>query len=86
MQLAQKHATVFVQAYKTAKRGLTGDTQRCYYVATVRHATVFNRNRQTGETEDMPKIKRLINRLVKWLTAHGISPAEIADCIEYITR
>ena len=32
----------------------------------------------------MPKIKRLINRLVKWLTAHGISPAEIADCIEYI--
>ena len=34
----------------------------------------------------MQKIKRLINRLVKWLTAHGISPAEIADCIEYITR
>lgn len=34
----------------------------------------------------MAKIKRLINRLVKWLASHGISPADIADCIEYITR
>lgn len=34
----------------------------------------------------MARIKRLINRLVKWLTNHGISPTDNADCIEYITR
>lgn len=32
------------------------------------------------------KIKRLINRLVHWLTAHGLSGDDIAECIEYITK
>ena len=34
----------------------------------------------------MPKIKRLINRLVAWLKAHGISDELITDCIDYITK
>lgn len=32
------------------------------------------------------KMKRLINRLVKWLKAHGIKPEDIAECIDYITQ
>ena len=32
------------------------------------------------------KIKRLINRLVQWLKAHGITADQIADCIDYITK
>lgn len=32
------------------------------------------------------KIKRLINRLIQWMKAHGISAAQIADCIDYITK
>jgi len=79
-----------VQAYKAAKKCKKGLDRR--------HATVLlwghgeTRNSVTPKTDRrekrriMQKIKRLINRLVKWLEAHGISPAEIADCIEYITR
>lgn len=32
------------------------------------------------------KIKRLINRLIQWLNAHGITAEQIADCIDYITK
>ena len=32
------------------------------------------------------KIKRLINRLVQWMKAHGINAELIADCIDYITK
>lgn len=32
------------------------------------------------------RFKRMINRLIHWLEAHGITPEEIADCIEYITK
>lgn len=32
------------------------------------------------------KIKRLINRLVQWLKAHGVTAEQIADCIDYITK
>lgn len=32
------------------------------------------------------KIKRLVNRLVQWLKAHGITAEQIADCIDYITK
>lgn len=32
------------------------------------------------------KIKRLLNRLVQWLKAHGITAEQIADCIDYITK
>ena len=32
------------------------------------------------------KIKRLLNRLIAWLRANGITPEQIADCIEYITK
>ena len=42
MQDAQKHVAVFVQVYKTAKRGLTGDTLPCYYVATLKHGNVLS--------------------------------------------
>ena len=41
MQFAQKHVAVFVQAYKTAKRGLTENTLPCYYVATMKHGNVL---------------------------------------------
>ena len=34
----------------------------------------------------MPKVKRLINRLVEWLKDHNISAEDIADCIDYITK
>ena len=52
MQDAQKHVAVFVQVYKPAKRGLTGDTLPCYYVATLKHGNVSSETRKTGETED----------------------------------
>ena len=32
------------------------------------------------------KIKRLINRLIQWLKAHGFTSEQITDCIEYITK
>ena len=32
------------------------------------------------------KVKRLINCLIQWLKAQGLSPEQIADCIEYITK
>ena len=32
------------------------------------------------------KIKRLINRLIQWLKAHGISAEQITECVEYITK
>ena len=32
------------------------------------------------------KIKRLINRLIQWMKAHGITAELIADCIDYITK
>lgn len=32
------------------------------------------------------KIKRLINRLIQWMKAHGISAEQIADCIDYVTK
>lgn len=33
-----------------------------------------------------PNMKRLINRLIEWLKAHGVSDADIADCLDYITK
>ena len=30
--------------------------------------------------------KRLINRLIKWLKAHGMKAEDIAECIDYITQ
>lgn len=32
------------------------------------------------------RIKRLISRLVDWLTANGISAEQIVNCIRYITK
>lgn len=32
------------------------------------------------------RMKRLISRLIEWLKAHGMSAAEILQCIEYITK
>ncbi len=32
------------------------------------------------------KIKRLINRLIAWLKAHGLNGEQIADCIDFITK
>ena len=40
---------------------------------------------KAGGSEEM-KLKRLINRLIEWLKAHGISAEDIADCISYITK
>ena len=36
--------------------------------------------------EPMPKLKRLINRLITWLRAKGLSDEDIADCVSYITE
>lgn len=38
------------------------------------------------EEERMRNIKRIINRLVEWLEANGISNEKIVDCIQYITK
>lgn len=32
------------------------------------------------------RIKRLINRLVAWLSANGMTGDQIAECISYITK
>lgn len=32
------------------------------------------------------KMKRMINRLVKWMKEHGMTAEEIAECISYITQ
>lgn len=32
------------------------------------------------------KLKRLINRLIAWLLAHGLTAEQGADCISYITQ
>lgn len=32
------------------------------------------------------RIKRLINRLVRWLKENGMTAEKIAECIEYITK
>lgn len=32
------------------------------------------------------RLRRLINRLIHWLQAEGISGDKIAECIEYITK
>ena len=32
------------------------------------------------------KMKRWISRLIEWLKAHGMSAADILQCIEYITK
>lgn len=31
-------------------------------------------------------MKKLINRLVVWLKAHGMTGDEITECIEFITK
>lgn len=39
------------------------------------------------EGKEMVKLMvRLINRLIKWLKAHGFGNGEIVDCIEFITE
>lgn len=32
------------------------------------------------------RLKQLINRLIDWLKAHGLTAEQIADCISYITK
>lgn len=34
----------------------------------------------------MPNLKKLLNRLVEWLKANGMTGEQIADCIAYITK
>lgn len=41
---------------------------------------------QTGGKGVMQNVKRLINRLVRWLRAAGLTEAQINDCVEYITK
>lgn len=32
------------------------------------------------------KLKRLINRLIAWMRANGLTAEQVADCISYITK
>lgn len=34
----------------------------------------------------MPEMKELINRLIEWLKAHGLSDSDIIECIKHITN
>lgn len=32
------------------------------------------------------KMKRMISRLIEWLTRRGLTDTEILDCIRYVTK